>query len=91
MPMKGPQISLATSLLLIGALPIWMLLIVVVPASTGWGGGSFRFVAAPLTLIAMTAAIHILFRRWKDGWAASMLLAAVVALGSLSVAAWISS
>jgi len=88
--MKKYQTSLMSFLLLCGALPIWLFLIVAVPQSTGWGGSPVRFVAAPLVLSVMTVAIRRLFGNHRDAWAISVLLAAVIALSSLSAAAWIS-
>ena len=89
--MQRYQISLMSFLLLSGAIPVWLSLAVMVPQSTGWGGSPVRFVAAPLALGGITVAIHRLLRHYRDAWAISALLAAVVALSSLSAAAWMSS
>ena len=89
--MDRPQISVLTLLLLVAALPIWLALVVVVPLSPGFGGGPFRFVVAPLVLGGITVAIHRLVSRFRSAWGLSALTAAVIALGSLSVAAWLTS
>ena len=84
------QLSLSSLLLVCAAVPIWLFLIVVVPQSPGWGGSSSRFFMAPFVLIGITAAVHRLLRGRRDAWALSALVAAVISLGSLSLAAWIS-
>ena len=89
--MEMSQLSLSSLLLLGGAIPIWLFLIVVVPQSTGWGGGPSRFFVAPFVLAGMTAAVYRLLRNRRNVWSLSALVAAVIALGSLSLAAWMSS
>jgi hypothetical protein len=84
--MKRRQVNLATILLLGAALPIWLFLFVTVPFSTGWGASDFRFLAAPLVLVGTTFAVHRLVRRLPNAWGLAMLLAAVIALASLSIA-----
>ena len=86
--MQRYQISLMSVLLLGGGLPFWLFLIVAVPYSTGWGGSPVRFVAAPLVLSGVTVAVHRLFAKHRDGWAIAVLLAGIIALSSLSAAAW---
>ena len=89
--MERYQISLMSFLLLGGAMPIWIWLAVAIPQSTGWGGSPIRFVIAPLVLVAMTVAIHRLLRQYRDAWAISALLAAVIARSSLYAVAWMLS
>ena len=86
--MKKFQLSLGSLLLLCAAAPIWIFLIVIVSQSTGWGGNSTRFYMAPLVLTGITAAVHRLLRDHRNAWALAFLAAAVIALGSLSLAAW---
>jgi hypothetical protein len=90
-PLRLPkwQISMSSLLLLLGALPIWLVLFIIVPMSSGFGGSNFRYVVAPLVLGGATWALHILFRKWRDGWAISALLAAMICFGTLSIAAWL--
>lgn len=83
------QISLTSLLLLFGALPIWLFLFVLVPSSPGFGGGPTRWFVAPVVLCGVTCALYRLFRNWRDAWAISALVAAIVCLGVLSVVAWI--
>jgi hypothetical protein len=80
--------SLSSWLLVCAAVPIWLSLIVIVPQSTGWGGSSSRFCVAPFVLAGITIAIRQLLRGRRNAWPLSALLAAVIALGSLSVLAW---
>jgi hypothetical protein len=89
--MARPQITLSTFLLLAAALPIWILLAVAVPASTGWGGNPLRFVAAPLVLCGVTVAIHRLVRNCPNPWSISALLAGVIIWGALLAVFWISN
>jgi hypothetical protein len=86
--MQTPRFNLVTLLLWAAALPIWMFLAVVVAQSTGWGGGAFRFVAAPLVLCGVTVVIHRLVRGRQTSWALAALFAGILILGSLSIAAW---
>jgi hypothetical protein len=88
--MEKLRFSLASAVLWTGALPIWIFLTITLPGSSGWGGASFRFVVAPVVLIGMTCAIHVLFRGRANAWAWSGLLAGIISLGSLTVAMWIS-
>lgn len=80
--------SLSSWLLVCAAVPIWLFLIVIVPQSTGWGGSSSRFFVAPFVLAGITTAMHQLLRGRRNAWPLSALLAAVIALGSLSILAW---
>jgi hypothetical protein len=84
--MKSPQISLTAAILLLASLPIWLLLCLALPHSPH----PFGLVVGPVVLVAMTCTLHILFRSVRDGWAWSMFLAAIIARGFLSTAAWIS-
>ena len=88
--MNSHHVSLSSLLLLFAAAPIWVSLIVAVPQSSGWGGSPMRFMMAPLVLIGITAAVYRLVRGHQNAWAMSALAAAVISLGSLSLAAWIS-
>ena len=63
---------------------------VAIPQSTGMGGSPSRFFVAPFVLAGITAAIHRLLRNYRNAWSLSALLAAVIALGSLSLVAWMS-
>ena len=85
---KAKRWSLKSLLLLCGALPIWLFLIVVVPQTTGWGASTSRFFIAPVILVGITAAMHRLLCSCRDAWSLSALFAAVIALASLSLAAW---
>jgi membrane protease YdiL (CAAX protease family) len=84
------QLSLSSLLLLCAAVPIWLFLIVAVPRSSGWGGSSARFFMAPIVLTGITVAVHRLVRGHRNAWALSALVAAVISLGSLTLAAWMS-
>lgn len=86
-----PKFTLSSWLLLFGAAPIWLFLIVVVPQSIGWGGSSSRFFVAPLVLAGITIAMQRLLRAYRNAWPLSALLAALTALGTLSIAAWLSN
>jgi hypothetical protein len=81
------QISLMSMLLLTGALPIWLVLIVGVPMSPGYGGNSFRYLATPIALGGITVVIRRLLGSRRDAWALSMLLAGIIAWGSLLIIA----
>jgi hypothetical protein len=89
--MKRYQFSLCSWLLVGAAAPIWLVLIVTVPQSTGFGGSGTRFIMAPLVLLGITAAVHRLLRDRPSAWALSALIAAVICLGSLCFAAWMSA
>ena len=80
------QQSLFSSLLFVGAIPIWLFLIVTIPKSSAWGASTGRFLIAPIVLVGITIAIHWLLRDHRNAWAISTLLAAVIALGSISLA-----
>jgi hypothetical protein len=82
---------LRTLFLLAGAAPIWVYLIVVVPRTTGFGGGPARFVIAPLVLVGIAAAVFWILRKVPDRLAWAMFASAVVTLGSLAVAQGIAS
>ena len=88
--MNSHRFSLSSLLLLFAAAPIWVCLIVAVPQSTGWGGSPMRFVMAPLVLTGITVVIYRLVRGHRNAWAMSAFAAAVISLGSLSLAAWMS-
>lgn len=85
--MTGRQISLTSLLLLLAAVPLWLAMIVLLPMSPGFGGGLFRFAVTPLVLAGVTWALHRLLRSWRDGWAISALLAAIICFGTLSLVA----
>lgn len=87
--MERPRLSLTTLLLVTAALPMWLFLFVSVPQSTGWGGGAFRFVAAPLVLLGITVAVHRLVRNSRAAWALSMFVAGIITMGSLVLVAWL--
>jgi len=89
-PMDNRRFSLSSLLLSCAGVPIWVYLIVAVPQSAGWGGSPMRFVMAPLVLTGITVAVHRLVRGYRNAWAMSAFAAAVVSLGSLSLAAWVS-
>lgn len=73
-------------LLVICAVPFWVLLLILVPRSPGFGGGSWRYWVAPLVLCGTTAAIHRLVRGTPHAWALSILLAGAGTAGVLVVA-----
>lgn len=83
------QISLKSLLLLLGALPIWLFLFVLVPSSTGFGHSSTKWLIAPAVLGGVTCALYRLFRKLRDAWAISALLAAMICLIGLSAVVWI--
>lgn len=89
--MQRRQLSLMSILILSAAAPIWLLLIVIVPQSTAWGGGITRYFVAPFVLTGITIAVHWLLRGRRDAWAIAALAAALIALGTLSVAAWLAN
>lgn len=89
--MQKPKVALSTLWLLFMASPLWLVLIVVVPNSNGWGNGLDRFVMAPLILLGITVAIQRLLRGYKDAWALSALLAGIIAFAALSLAARMAS
>ena len=89
--MSGRQFSLTSLLLLLAALPLWLAMIVLLPMSHGYYGyGLSRFAIPPLVLAGVTWALHRLFRNWRNSWAISALLAAIICSGILSFVAWIS-
>lgn len=89
--MRKPTIALSTLWLLFMASPLWLVLIAVVPNSTGWGNGVHRFVMAPVVLLGITVAIQRLLVGYKDAWALSALLAGIITFAALSLAAWMAS
>ena len=80
--MERPQISLTTVLLLGAGLPIWLFLIIVL------AGSQIGPLMGPFVLVGITLAIHRLVRRRQDAWGLSILLAGIIALGSLRIVAW---
>ena len=78
MAMREWQFSLSSLLLIAAAVPIWLLLIVFLPQSPGWGGNPIGFIVAPLVLCGVAAAIHRLLRQHRNGLAISALLAGLI-------------
>ena len=88
--MKELQFSLASFLLFCGAFPIWVFLIWAVADSKAFGTGPHRFLLAPYVLIGITIAVQRLLRNCPNSWSLSSLIAAVIAVGSLTLAQWMS-
>lgn len=85
-PQQRPvRFSLASLLLVMAALPLWVFLIVAVGTSPGFGPNGF--VAAPVALVVATVALSRLFRETKNGLAISALVAGTILTGALVVAA----
>lgn len=85
--MKVPPLSLASLLLLAGAIPVWVSLMFVVVQSPGFGGGAHRFFVAPLALAIASVVIYRLLRGTRHAVALSVLLAGVVLHGAVVAAA----
>jgi hypothetical protein len=79
------RFSLASLLLISGAVPIWIFLIWAVGNSPGFGVVGYAVAAG--TLVAATAAISRLFRNIKNGLALSALLAGLILTGAIVFAA----
>ena len=79
------RFRLRTLLILLAAMPPWVYLVVVLPQSPGLG--TVGYVAVPLVLVAVAAAIHRLTRNLLDGWAIAALLSPLIASGFLVVVA----
>lgn len=88
-PMQKPTIALSTLWLLFMASPLWLVLIIAVPANMG--GGLHRFVMAPLVLLGITVAIQRLLRGYTNAWTLAALMAGTIAFAALSLSAWIAS
>lgn len=85
------QIHLSSLLLLAGAIPFWIVLMVIVPQGFGFGASPIRYAIAPAALGGVTWALQLLLRTWPDRWAIAALLAGVICFGTLWIVAWLGS
>jgi hypothetical protein len=86
--MPSIRYSLMDLLLVAMAIPIWLHLTLILSQGRRWGSSPLRYIMAPLVLCGMTFAIHHLLRGRKNAWSLSALLAAGIALVSLSLVSW---
>jgi len=76
--------------MLLCAAPVWILLSITVPRSTGFGDASGRYVIAPIVLSGITISVHRLVRDHRNAWPLSALIAGLgilVFLFGLSIVA----
>ena len=71
------RFSLADLLFVSGAAPIWVWLIMKVPADPSWGGNPFRYFVPPFALFGLMIIFYLGLMPWRHAWSAAMLLASL--------------
>jgi len=89
--MKSKQVSLLSALLFLAAAQFWIVLILIVDRSVGFGGGSrlSRWTFATAILIVATVAIHRLLPPSQNRLALAALLAGAILVGAIGAIATI--
>lgn len=87
--MKSKQVSLSSALLFLAAAQFWIVLILIVGQSIGFGGTSrpSRWTLAIAILMVATAAIHRLLPRFQKRLVLAALLAGAILVGAIGTAA----
>ena len=81
--MKPFRFSLADLLFLSGAAPIWVWLIIKVPAAPAWGENPFRFMVPPFALFGLLIIFYLSLSPWRHAWSAAALLSSICSTAGL--------
>lgn len=81
------RFSLADLLLVMGAAPLWIWLMVKLPSSTDWGANPFRYLIPPFVLSGLMVVFYLGMLPWRHAWSAAMLIAGLVSTGVLMLVA----
>lgn len=79
------RFTLADLLFVLGAAPMWIWLMVKLPASSGWGANPFRYLVPPFVLSGLMVVFYLGLLPWRHAWSAAMLIAGIISAGVLAL------